>query len=154
MIYTVDLITVSFSQIFIDVTNVDDNAPEFEKVGKVAILEDIGVGQPVVRFKANDKDDSAITYRIIAGNEEDKFQINTKTGTPFSVFLKMANFKSCKFKKFIVYSKIIEFILSQNIFLAKLSDSLLSSFVLYTLGRTQRINALLFQNFQNKRLLY
>ena len=72
-----------FSQqkkVIIDVINVDDNAPEFEKVGKVSILEDIGIGQQVVRFKANDKDDSKITYRITGGNEEDKFKIDTTTG--------------------------------------------------------------------------
>ena len=67
-------------KVIIDVENVDDNAPEFEKVGKVSILEDIGIGQQVVRFKANDKDDSKITYRITGGNEEDKFKIDTTTG--------------------------------------------------------------------------
>ena len=67
-------------KVIIDVINVDDNAPEFEKVGKVSILEDIGIGQQVVRFKANDKDDSKITYRITGGNEEDKFKIDTTTG--------------------------------------------------------------------------
>ena len=58
----------------------DDNAPEFEKVGKVSILEDLGIGQQVVRFKANDKDDSTITYTISSGNGENKFQIDSSTG--------------------------------------------------------------------------
>jgi len=66
--------------VIIEILNVDDNAPEFEKVGKLTLPEDLGVGQPCVQFKAADKDKSVITYSIQGGNDEDKFAIDGKTG--------------------------------------------------------------------------
>ena len=104
------LFCFSQKKVVIDVENVDDNAPEFEKVGKVSILEDIGIGQQVVRFKANDKDDSKITYKITGGNGDDKFKIDTTTGTygwPFSfsdlVIYAEGSFPNFEMRKWALY---------------------------------------------------
>lgn len=67
------------AKVTIDILNVDDNAPEFEKVKLLELPEDLGVGQPCVQFKARDKDGSDIKYSITGGNKENKFQLDENT---------------------------------------------------------------------------
>lgn len=68
------------AQVNIEILNVDDNAPKFENISQVELPEDIGVGQPVVQFKATDKDGSTLTFSIIGGNTENKFVVDRNTG--------------------------------------------------------------------------
>lgn len=74
-------------QVNIEILNVDDNAPKFENISQVELPEDIGVGQPVVQFKATDKDGSTLTFSIIGGNTENKFVVDRNTGIPAFIYV-------------------------------------------------------------------
>ena len=68
-------------QVSIKVTDVDDNAPEFNSVSKVNVSEDTAIGQPVVNFNATDKDTvKNFRYSILNGNIGNKFSIDPNTG--------------------------------------------------------------------------
>src|SRR5699024_11144863 len=68
----------------VNVTDINDNAPEFELQSYAGTVdEDAPVGTQVVNIFATSKDtgiNAEIKYMIAAGNENDTFSINHKTG--------------------------------------------------------------------------
>ena len=64
--------------------DINDNPPEFEhSVYSTTIREDTSVGSSVMQVFATSKDtgiNAEIMYDIIAGNEQGKFRMDSKTG--------------------------------------------------------------------------
>ena len=87
--------TVS-AQLTVEVTDINDNAPEFLEQAYVAsVPEDIPVSAIVISVNASDADSSsnaAITYSLIGGNTEGLFAIDSLTGDIFS--LQMLDYES------------------------------------------------------------
>lgn len=72
-------------EIYIQVEDVNDNAPlTSEPIYHPYVLENSPKDVSVVRVQANDPDitsfDNHLTYRITAGNPQNFFTINSKTG--------------------------------------------------------------------------
>ncbi|XP_065145376.1 cadherin-8 isoform X1 [Paramisgurnus dabryanus] len=69
----------------ITLTDINDNPPKFSKGSyEFNIPEDLGIGKPGGRVKANDRDigdNAKSTYSIIAGDERDIFEIVTDAQT-------------------------------------------------------------------------
>ncbi|XP_026793537.3 cadherin-8 [Pangasianodon hypophthalmus] len=69
----------------VTLTDVNDNPPKFSKGSyEFTIAEDLGIGKPGGRVKANDRDigeNAKSTYSIIAGDEKDVFEIVTDSQT-------------------------------------------------------------------------
>ncbi|KAG9352451.1 hypothetical protein JZ751_020865 [Albula glossodonta] len=69
----------------ITLTDINDNPPKFEKnLYEFTIPEDLGLGKPGGKVKANDRDvgeNARSTYSIIDGNERDFFEITTDPQT-------------------------------------------------------------------------
>ncbi|KAI1889890.1 hypothetical protein AGOR_G00167570 [Albula goreensis] len=69
----------------ITLTDINDNPPKFEKnLYEFTIPEDLGLGKPGGKVKANDRDEgenARSTYSIIDGNERDFFEITTDPQT-------------------------------------------------------------------------
>ncbi|KAJ8417752.1 hypothetical protein AAFF_G00225950, partial [Aldrovandia affinis] len=69
----------------ITLSDINDNPPKFSKsLYEFTIPEDLGVGKPGGRVKANDRDvgeNARSTYSIIEGNERDFFEITTDPKT-------------------------------------------------------------------------
>lgn len=74
--------TTSFT---VNVTDINDNAPEFEMQSyKANIDENVAIGTEVIRIFATSKDtgiNAEIRYKIINGNINDTFAIDSKTGS-------------------------------------------------------------------------
>lgn len=75
---------LSLLQVYIHVLNENDNMPlSDEPVYYPVIPEDTPAGRAVVQIQASDQDqdpNQRITYRIISGNPEGFFTINSSTG--------------------------------------------------------------------------
>lgn len=73
-----------FFQVYIEVLNENDNVPLSEQaVYYPSILEDSPAGTSVLQIRAfdNDRDpEQEITYKILSGNPERFFSINSSTG--------------------------------------------------------------------------
>ncbi|KAK3509924.1 hypothetical protein QTP70_023172 [Hemibagrus guttatus] len=69
----------------VTLTDINDNPPKFSKGSyEFTISEDLGIGKPSGRVKANDRDigeNARSTYSIIAGDEKDVFEIVTDLQT-------------------------------------------------------------------------
>ncbi|MCJ8747188.1 hypothetical protein PDJAM_G00150520 [Pangasius djambal] len=69
----------------VTLTDINDNPPKFSKGSyEFTISEDLGIGKPGGRVKANDRDigeNAKSTYSIIAGDEKDVFEIVTDSQT-------------------------------------------------------------------------
>uniref|UniRef100_A0A4W4GNI7 Cadherin domain-containing protein n=1 Tax=Electrophorus electricus TaxID=8005 RepID=A0A4W4GNI7_ELEEL len=69
----------------ITLTDINDNPPKFSKGSyEFTIPEDLGIGKPGGRVKANDRDigeNARSTYSIVGGDERDVFQIITDSPT-------------------------------------------------------------------------
>ena len=80
----------AFAQVTIEVSDVNDNRPEFHPTMYFANIPATTsvVGYPVARVSATDADDSStggsgfgvITYEILSGNEQGLFAFDNKTG--------------------------------------------------------------------------
>lgn len=74
-------------QVYIEVLNENDNVPlSDEAVYYPSISEDTPAGRAVVQIQATDRDkddNQKITYKIISGNPEGLFTINSSTGESF-----------------------------------------------------------------------
>ncbi|KAK3099557.1 hypothetical protein FSP39_006219 [Pinctada imbricata] len=72
------------ASITVTVLDKNDNAPEFTKViYKAYVSEDAAINSPVIKVKAVDLDkdeNSAVTYQIIKGNNDGKFNIHPTNG--------------------------------------------------------------------------
>ncbi|CAG9825597.1 unnamed protein product [Phaedon cochleariae] len=70
--------------LIVNVQDVNDNPPVFERAGYRAVVPEIdAVGTEVVRVEASSRDigpNAEIHYAIVGGNEHKKFAINSKTG--------------------------------------------------------------------------
>ena len=68
----------------VDVLDVNDNPPEFERSSyQSAVRESAKVGAFVTRVRATSLDigiNADITYSLVAGNEQGKFAIDPKRG--------------------------------------------------------------------------
>lgn len=68
----------------INVTDINDNAPEFELQSyQTALDENVSIGTEVIKIFATSKDtgvNAVIHYRIVSGNTNNTFSIDTKTG--------------------------------------------------------------------------
>ena len=77
------------AQLNVEITDVNDNAPEFLEQAYVAsVPEDIPVSAIVVSVNASDADSSsnaAITYSLVEGNAEGLFAVDSLTGDIFSL---------------------------------------------------------------------
>ena len=75
--------------IIIQVTDVNDNSPQFSQDSyEVEIAENVVVGTPVVQINATDLDsglNGLIEYMILSGNENNLFRINETTGEIFTI---------------------------------------------------------------------
>uniref|UniRef100_A0A8C7Q3V4 Cadherin 8 n=1 Tax=Oncorhynchus mykiss TaxID=8022 RepID=A0A8C7Q3V4_ONCMY len=69
----------------VTLTDVNDNPPKFSKsLYEFVIPEELGIGQPGGKVKANDRDigeNAKSTYNIIDGDEKDVFEITTDAQT-------------------------------------------------------------------------
>uniref|UniRef100_A0A673JU60 Cadherin-8-like n=1 Tax=Sinocyclocheilus rhinocerous TaxID=307959 RepID=A0A673JU60_9TELE len=69
----------------VTLTDINDNPPKFSKGSyEFTIAEDLGIGKPGGRVKANDRDigeNAKSTYSIIGGDERDVFEIVTDAQT-------------------------------------------------------------------------
>uniref|UniRef100_A0A4W5NLH8 Cadherin domain-containing protein n=2 Tax=Salmonidae TaxID=8015 RepID=A0A4W5NLH8_9TELE len=69
----------------VTLTDVNDNPPKFSKsLYEFVIPEDLGIGKPGGKVKANDRDigeNAKSTYNIIDGDEKDVFEITTDAQT-------------------------------------------------------------------------
>ena len=70
--------------------DINDNPPEFEhSVYTTAVREDTSVGSSVIQVFATSRDtgiNAEIMYDIIAGNEQGKFRMDSKTGSHIILF--------------------------------------------------------------------
>ena len=73
--------------LIIDVADVNDNEPKFDDdddFRSVFIGEDTPVGSVIAHLSASDDDVSAensrVTYRIVDGNEDEKFRLDSESG--------------------------------------------------------------------------
>ncbi|KAF4090874.1 hypothetical protein AMELA_G00030600 [Ameiurus melas] len=84
-------------------TDINDNPPKFSKGSyEFTISEDLGMGKPGGRVKANDRDigeNAKSTYSIIAGDEKDVFEIVTDAQTQEGILTlkKAVDFESKNF---------------------------------------------------------
>ncbi|KAI5088807.1 cadherin-8 [Silurus meridionalis] len=87
----------------ITLTDINDNPPKFSKGSyEFTISEDLGIGKPGGRVKANDRDvgeNAKSTYSIIAGDEKDVFEIVTDSQTQEGILTlkKILDFESKNF---------------------------------------------------------
>uniref|UniRef100_A0A4W4GND7 Cadherin domain-containing protein n=2 Tax=Electrophorus electricus TaxID=8005 RepID=A0A4W4GND7_ELEEL len=87
----------------ITLTDINDNPPKFSKGSyEFTIPEDLGIGKPGGRVKANDRDigeNARSTYSIVGGDERDVFQIITDSPTQEGILSlkKPLDFESKKF---------------------------------------------------------
>uniref|UniRef100_A0AAR2LZV9 Cadherin domain-containing protein n=1 Tax=Pygocentrus nattereri TaxID=42514 RepID=A0AAR2LZV9_PYGNA len=87
----------------VTLTDINDNPPKFTKgLYEFTIPEDLGIGKPGGKVKANDRDtgeNAKSTYRIIGGDERDIFEIVTDTQTQEGVLTlkKALDFESKKY---------------------------------------------------------
>ncbi|XP_036440361.1 cadherin-8 [Colossoma macropomum] len=87
----------------VTLTDINDNPPKFTKgLYEFTIPEDLGIGKPGGKVKANDRDtgeNAKSTYRIIGGDERDMFEIITDTQTQEGVLTlkKALDFESKKY---------------------------------------------------------
>ncbi|XP_035275813.1 cadherin-8-like [Anguilla rostrata] len=87
----------------ITLTDINDNPPKFSKnLYEFTIPEDLGVGKPGGKVKANDRDvgeNGRSTYSIIEGNERDFFEITTDPQTQEGILRlkKRLDFETQKF---------------------------------------------------------
>ncbi|KAH9509759.1 hypothetical protein Btru_044434 [Bulinus truncatus] len=68
----------------ITITDLNDNSPIFTNQSSKNLSEDLLPGSFVIKVQANDKDigkNAELTYSIVGGNTENKFRIDTVTGT-------------------------------------------------------------------------
>lgn len=76
---------VFFPQVYIQIENENDNVPLTEQpVYYPTCLENSPPGTKIIQLNATDDDkdhDQKISYRLISGNPEGFFAINTTTGT-------------------------------------------------------------------------
>lgn len=70
----------SSANVFINVINVNDNAPAFNISGSIRIREDVAVGTEVVRFQATDADGDKLSLNFTSGNERGDFKIQHHSG--------------------------------------------------------------------------
>ena len=75
---------VSRATVQVDILDVNDNPPEFERSNyEAAVQESAQVGTFVTHVKATSLDigiNADITYSLVAGNEQGKFTIDAKKG--------------------------------------------------------------------------
>ena len=73
--------------------DINDNPPEFEhSVYSTTVREDTSVGSSVMQVFATSKDtgiNAEIMYDIIAGNEQGKFRMDSKTGSNYLITNKL-----------------------------------------------------------------
>ncbi|XP_051572555.1 cadherin-8 isoform X2 [Myxocyprinus asiaticus] len=87
----------------VTLTDINDNTPKFTKGSyEFNIPEDLGIGKPGGRVKANDRDigeNAKSTYSIIGGDERDVFEIVTDAQTQEGILRlkKPLDFESKKF---------------------------------------------------------
>ncbi|XP_075679653.1 fat-like cadherin-related tumor suppressor homolog isoform X1 [Dermatophagoides pteronyssinus] len=86
MAYDVNMPILNSTTYFtVNVTDINDNAPEFEmQTYKANIDENVVIGTEVIRIFATSKDtgiNAEIRYKIINGNVNDTFLIDSKTGS-------------------------------------------------------------------------
>ncbi|XP_045081008.1 cadherin-8-like isoform X2 [Coregonus clupeaformis] len=86
----------------VTLTDVNDNPPKFSKsLYEFVIPEDLGIGKPGGKVKANDRDigeNAKSTYNIIDGDEKDVFEITTDAQTQEGILRlkKLLNFETKK----------------------------------------------------------
>jgi protocadherin Fat 1/2/3 len=74
-----------FTQVYIQIENENDNVPLTEQpVYYPSVLENSPAGTKIIQLAATDDDkdpNQKISYRLMKGNPEGFFAINTTTGT-------------------------------------------------------------------------
>lgn len=74
----------STAMLEVKVTDFNDNPPVFsEAIYSTAIPENLSIGSSVLRVQASDEDsgvNAIVTFQILAGNQQNKFRINSTTG--------------------------------------------------------------------------
>ena len=67
---------------FVTVTNINDNAPEFgQEAYSVSLKESTAAGTTVLQVNASDADSSVLTYSIVSGNTANAFSLKPLSGT-------------------------------------------------------------------------
>lgn len=80
----------STTEILILILDANDNAPVFDaSVENASVSEDAPLGYPVVTVSAGDADsyeNGRVTYTLVSGNEDNRFQLNHDTGN-YKIFI-------------------------------------------------------------------
>ena len=95
------------AQLNVEVTDVNDNAPEFlEQVYVASVAEDTLINAIIISINASDTDsfsNAAITYSLVGGNNEGLFAIDSLTGDIF--LLQMLDYESIKLVNLVVAAR-------------------------------------------------
>lgn len=82
----------STMELLILILDVNDNAPVFDtSIENVSVSEDAPIGHQVVVISASDADshgNGRVTYTLMSGNEESRFQLNHDTGN-YEIFISL-----------------------------------------------------------------
>ena len=72
----------SSAQVVVTVTNIKNNAPEFEQeLYSLSLAESTPVGTTVLQVNASDADSAVLTYSIVSGNTANAFSLTPISGT-------------------------------------------------------------------------
>ena len=78
----------SSAEVFVTVTNINDNAPEFgQKAYSVSVNESTAVGTKVLQVNASDVDSPVLTFSIASGNTDNAFSLNPRSGKGLLILL-------------------------------------------------------------------
>ena len=78
----------SSAEVFVTVTNINDNAPEFgQEAYSVSVNESTAVGITVLQVNASDVDSPVLTFSIASGNTDNAFSLKARSGKRLLILL-------------------------------------------------------------------
>ena len=83
----------SSAEVFVTITNVNDNAPMFgQQLYSISLKDNTTVGTTVLQIDATDADSPVLKFSILSGNTESAFSMSAQSGTaPCWLFVFVVN---------------------------------------------------------------